>query len=143
MDKSNPTEQLIFFSLEKTSKVIREKLNAYLKFHNTNLTSSQWICLEAIYHKPGLKQKALSNLLYKEEASISRIVKKLLDKGFIIRKKLLSDNKTQRLYASPIAIETLKSHQQSIKRIYKEIFKNVYDREMNLVHDVLKRVHSN
>lgn len=142
MNKSKTTEQSVFFSLEKTSKVIKEKINEYLKEKQVNLTGMQWICLDAIYLNPGITQKALSQLLFKEEASISRIVKKLLEKGFLYRKKQSLDNKTQNLYASPNGIGLVQMHQKNIQSTFRDIFKNVYDREMNIVNDILKRVHA-
>lgn len=141
MSKSKPIEQVLFFSLEKTSKHIRERINAYLIEKKINLTGTQWICLESIYQNPGIKQKTLSQQLYKEEASISRIVKKLIDKEFLYRKKQSADNKTQSLYASPNGIDLVQMHHKNISGIFKELFKNVYDREMNIVNDILKRIH--
>lgn len=140
MNKNKSTERSIFFLLEKTSKIIREKIGEYLVINEVNISSTQWFCIHCIHINPGIKQKDLALELSREEASISRIIKKLLIKNIIYRKKNNTDKKTQNLYLSPEGIELIKNHQTQILSIYNQSFSGIYEREMNLVYEILKRI---
>jgi len=138
--KSKSTERSIFLLLEKTSKVIREKIGEYLAREKVQVSTIQWLCIHVIHENPGIRQKTLALKLSKEEASVSRIIKKLIDQNIIYRKKNKVDNKTQNLYLSPEGVEIIKKHQNNILKIYGNIFSGIYDREMNIVYDILKRI---
>lgn len=140
MIKSKSTERSIFFLLEKTSKQIREKVGEYLALNKVQISTIQWLCVHSIHNNPGINQKKLAQILSKEEASISRIIKKLINQQIVYRKKNIVDNKTQNLYLSPEGVEIIKKHQENILKIYENSFTGIYDREMNIVHDILKRI---
>jgi DNA-binding MarR family transcriptional regulator len=140
VSKNKSTERSIFFLLEKTSKIIRERIGEYLSQHNSKVTTIQWLCLHCVHENPGIKQKKLAQKLSKEEASISRIIQKLVKQNFIYRKRSVIDNKTQNLYPSPEGVEIIKKHQDAVLKIYKKTFAGIYDREMNVVNDILKRI---
>jgi len=140
VSKSKSTERSIFFLLEKTSKIIRERIGEYLTQHNSRVTTVQWLCLHCVHENPGIKQKGLAQKLSKEEASISRIIRKLIRQNFIYRKRSTLDNKTQNLYISLDGVEIIEKYQKDILKIYKNTFTGIYDREMNVFFDILKRV---
>ena len=140
MIKSKSTERSIFFLLEKTSKIIREKIGEYLTLHKEKVTTIQWLCIHCVHKNPGIKQKDLAQKLSKEEASISRIIQKLIKQKLVYRKKSTLDNKTQNLYLSTEGVEIIKKHEKDVLKIYESSFAGIYDREMNVVYEILKRV---
>lgn len=126
--------------MEKANKLIRDQSNSYLRNQDIDITFTQWLCLDQINKTPGIHQKLLAQKLYKEEASISRILKRLDAKNLITFKKSTKDNKSIKLYLSPDGFEIFNKSTAGITRLRKKLFSNIHPREMNLIIDILKRI---
>lgn len=60
-------------------------LNDHLKEHN--ITVREFLYLFNIFYNNKISQKELANLMYVSEANVTKIVKKLEEKGYVLREK--------------------------------------------------------
>ncbi len=133
-------EKLLYLSLEGTTKKIREHFNRLTIFKDYNISLEQWFILEAIGRQPGIHQKSIIKILRKEPASVSRMVNKLISRGFIERSRHMEDKKVQQLLLIEKGLELFKNHKNEIDKEFREIFNTIYERELYLVMDILKRI---
>lgn len=74
--------------------------NNFLGKHliNENITTREFLYLFNIFSNKNISQKQLAELMYVSEANITKIVKKLIEKGYVSRRKD-DNNKSRNLLA--------------------------------------------
>jgi len=111
-----------------------------------SLTSAEYPSLLALYHREGQTQDELSSYLYIDKAAITRIIKSLVAKGFVIKKQDLQDKRCNRIFLT----EKAKRKQEDIhKRVMQwnafitesldgEAYLNTYNALQKMVNQVLQ-----
>lgn len=130
----------MYLSLEQAAKKIREKFNAMPQLRNNGLSFEQWLIVELIGKNPGINQKKIIEILLKEPASVSRMVKKLIERNILIKKKDELDKKVMKLFLTKKGQIIFDDFKKNIDKEFKEIFSGIYERELYLMIDVLKRL---
>ena len=133
-------EKNLYLALEKSTKLIRERFNKLMIQNNYKLSFEQWLILDTVGMESGISQKKIALFLNKEPASISRMVNKLAQNQMIIKTIDESDRKAFQLYLSDKGHEDFKNLKKKIDKEFKEVFTNTYERELNLVISILKRL---
>lgn len=142
MSKSRKTNiyKSLFLSIERSRKLIKERLNNAMIESGMHLTFDQWLVLQEISVTGGLNQKSLAVSLHKEVASISRILNKLQGNNLITRKVNLENQREHHLYLTHEGIEVLNNFNGFEDKYLKAIFSSIYERELNLIINVLNRL---
>ena len=86
-------EQVLFYTLEKAIKSYRQFAQRRLNELNQDITIDQWLTLKTIHDNPGISQKEIAVGVFKDQASITRIIDALVQKGFLQRKSSLQDRR--------------------------------------------------
>lgn len=133
-------EKSVLITLQKCSKLIKEQVTKVLTKNEIILSFDQWLLLSEIYNKQGMGQHELAELLGKEVASVSRILKKLEASKFIIKKVNLKNKKAYKIFLTPEGLELTEEVNKTCHKKMKEIFSKVYERELNIVGEVLARI---
>ena len=90
---SERLEQVLFYTLEKAIKSYRQFAQRRLNELNHDITIDQWLTLKTIHDNPGISQKEIAVGVFKDQASITRIIDALVQKGFLQRKSSLQDRR--------------------------------------------------
>ncbi|NLI91388.1 MAG: MarR family transcriptional regulator [Peptococcaceae bacterium] len=77
---------------------VKLKQDLNMRVHCFDVTSEQWDLLNSIYLEEGLSQKTLAQKTAKDEASVTRILDKLVAKGFVSKKYHCEDKRSYSLY---------------------------------------------
>lgn len=88
-----PLDEVYFFWIERALKAFRQEKNRVFSELGVNLTSDQWIVLKRIHESPGIHQKEIAALTYKDPASITRIIDLLMKHRLAERKPHKSDRR--------------------------------------------------
>ncbi len=134
------SEKRLFLTLERTSLLIREKINRKLKNRKAGITFDQSLILEEIHDRPGLTQVEVSKKLSKDPGSVSRILKTLVRKRFVTKKPSVKNLRENKLYLTAEGYELIEQIIKNNKKIYQDIFNQAHVREQNLIIEVLKRI---
>lgn len=133
-------EKLLYFTLEKTTKTIRERFHKLPVLSDNKISLEQWLIIDIIGKKQGTYQKKIIDVLSKEPASISRMINKLTNQGIITKVRSDEDKKIYRLFLSEKGSRLYDENRKTVDREFKELFSTVFERELYLVMDILKRV---
>ncbi len=136
MDKT----QAYGYQIDKTSKQVQEAYLLAFKENNINLTVEQWAIVYYI-HDLGVKayQSKIAQLNFRNRATTSRVIKGLMEKGYVERFKLSGNKKEYLLRLSdsgtfllerllPVVIELRKTGVEDISKKDFNIFINVLER---------------
>jgi len=78
-------EETIFYSIESTIKKYRKFAQMEIKKINPKLTLDQSMVLKKLIEEPDITQMELSNLIFKDYASVTRMIDLLVKNEFITR----------------------------------------------------------
>lgn len=78
-------ERVIFYTLEKTIKSYRQFAQKRIKEAGYSITIDQWLVLKTLDENPSLGQKELSQKVFKDNASVTRIIDLLVKSGHLNR----------------------------------------------------------
>src|SRR6218665_55699 len=94
MEKLNAT---FFYHLETAIKSYRQHAQAQLNENRLDITVDQWLVLKTISDYPEITQKELAENVFKDQASITRIVDLLVKRGYISRKPNSDNRRSNRI----------------------------------------------
>ena len=78
--------QSFFYTLEKAVKVYRQYFQNSLKNAGYSITLDQWLVLNMIIDFPGITQTEIAERVFKDKASITRIIDLLEINEYVSRK---------------------------------------------------------
>ncbi len=87
------------FILNRTNT--RMKNNLLHKFKDYDITPEQWAVLNRLWVRDGIPPKELAELTSKDQPTTVRILLKLENKGFILRKVNPEDNRSFLIFLTP------------------------------------------
>lgn len=82
MEKLNTT---FFYNLEKTVKTYRQFFQNQLKKQGFDITLDQWLILHTIMEYPEASQNEIAERVFKDKASVTRIIELLVQNGYLTR----------------------------------------------------------
>lgn len=107
VDKSK-LEDIIFYDIDKAIKSYRQFAQKNIKASNINVTIDQWLILKSIKDNPGLTQKEIAEMVFKDYASVTRIIETLVNRSYLKRSFHETDRRRYKLELTPDANKTLK-----------------------------------
>lgn len=76
---------VIFYKIERAIKCYRQFAQKRLTAAGLKITVDQWLTLSSIRESPGISQKELAARIFKDEASVTRIIALLEKAGYLSR----------------------------------------------------------
>jgi MarR family transcriptional regulator, transcriptional regulator for hemolysin len=83
MKKDKPLEFQLFYLLEKANKMVRRHAEQLFQAEGFDLTIDQWLTLKKVHDAGQISQVAIADALFKDKASITRILTLLKNKRLI------------------------------------------------------------
>lgn len=78
-------EQIIFYSLDKAIKSYRQMAQKNINKQNIDITIDQWLLLTTIRNNPDVTQLQIAQSVFKDLASITRMIEILVKKEILNR----------------------------------------------------------
>lgn len=130
----NPKET-IFYQIEKAIKQYRTMAQNNLNELGYSITINQILILIEIEKRPEISQVELSELLFKDVASITRMIELLFKRGFLSRKENETDRRKKDLRITDkgkkileLAIPIIKENRQTaLEKITAEEQENLFN----------------
>ena len=90
-------QDVVFYSLDSAIKTYRRFAQARLTAAGIDVTIDQWLVLRTIQESPDVTLQQVGVVVFKDFASVTRIVQLLERKGLLRRKPHLSDRRRSEL----------------------------------------------
>ncbi|MEM9527885.1 MAG: MarR family transcriptional regulator, partial [Bacteroidota bacterium] len=100
-------QNTVFYQLEKTMKLYRKLAQNRIHTAGYNVSVNQLILLVQLNERPASTQVELSASIFKDFASVARMVDLLVKKGFLARSENAKDRRKKDLKPTPVAKEML------------------------------------
>lgn len=136
-------DQIIFYSLEKSIKSYRQFAQKNITKKGFDITIDQWLVLKTIENNVGMTQQQIALNVFKDYASITRIIEILVTKNFLERDFHSADRRRFDLSITKLGIETLKRLTPIIESNRKQALKGFAQSEIELLKNSLNKITEN
>src|SRR5688500_15067387 len=90
-------EEVIFYKLENAIKTYRQLAQRNITTAGLDLTVDQWLIMKVLLEKGGLKQSEIAEKVFKDAASVTRIIDLLINKEYLLREVHDNDRRRSQL----------------------------------------------
>ena len=129
--------------LGKTVKIIEYHFQEALNKQEIDLTKEQMIVLKKLYDTAGLNQNELAFLTLRSKSSLTRLLSKMENKKYIIRKQSNEDKRVNNVYLTDLGKEIFKKTKPVIKYMIETMEQNITRTEKNQIIKILKQIQLN
>jgi DNA-binding MarR family transcriptional regulator len=142
MDKLDP-QQTIFYSIEKAIKSYRQYAQKQIAAHTPGITVDQLLILSLLEMNPELAQKDLALWLFKDHASITRMIELLVKNEYLERSINPQDRRKFNLNLTPGARQTLQQLKPTILHNRQQALTGVSAEEISQLFSTLNKIINN
>lgn len=86
-------DRVVFYKLDKAIKTYRQFAQRRINEAGLEITIDQWLVLHAIDDKPGIAQAEIAVQVFKDAASVTRIIELLIKKEYLAREEHKTDKR--------------------------------------------------
>lgn len=123
--------------------LLKRELIEIIKKNNIDVTPEQWAILNRLNEKPGLTQREVSTLSFKDTGNITRIIDKLERKGLVERRSIPSDRRIRRIYITTEGQKTRDLIEPLAIEVLEKATKNINADEVKLYNRIAKKIIAN
>lgn len=91
---------IIFYSIDKAIRTYRQYAQRELKKAGFSITIDQWLIIKNILEHPDISQQKLGEKVFKDNASVTRIINLLVKANYLKREISNSDRRRTELFAT-------------------------------------------
>lgn len=121
--------------------------NFHIHMHNQlekyNIGSGQFHYLMLLYHKDGINQETLSEILKIDKATSARAIRKLEETGYITRKRDQQDKRAYKIYLTKKAQNLRPTIKNILQEWTKQLLQGITKEEEQHLLDILERIAHN
>lgn len=108
---------IIFYTMDKSIRTYRQYAQRQLKNAGYPITIDQWLVIKTIMENPSIRQQELGERIFKDNASVTRIID-LLVKGRYLKRKNNSEDRRR------VDLEVTERGEKTISDVHKIVLKN-------------------
>jgi MarR family transcriptional regulator, transcriptional regulator for hemolysin len=133
---------ILFYTLEKSIKSYRQYAQKKLVLSNFDVTIDQWLVLKSIKENPDETQQQIASNVFKDYASVTRIIELLVRKNYLTRISH-SDKRRFLLRLSSEAEEMMKNIQKVINSNRRKALEGIDKEELKVFKETLHKIIAN
>ncbi|GAA4153108.1 MarR family transcriptional regulator [Chryseobacterium ginsenosidimutans] len=136
-------DSIIFYNIDKAIRSYRNYAQRQLKANGYTITIDQWLIIKAILENPGITQNEIGDLVFKDNASVTRIIDLLVKSKYIIRNTNLKDRRKTNLGVTESGKEIIHKVQALVEENRKLALKDVSKEELEIMNSALLKISKN
>jgi DNA-binding MarR family transcriptional regulator len=133
----------IFFQLDRAIKSYRQYAQKKLNEKGYSITIDQWLVLKTITDQPDISQNEIAEFIFKDKASVTRIIDLLVTKGYLERETSRVNRRRVNLTITKAGKALIQEILPTIKAYRKGALVGVSDTELAAVHKTLEKIIGN
>ncbi len=135
--KLNHYVDTIIYSVDMIIKNLKAELKHRIDKLGLGITGEQFVVLDTVSYYENMYPQKLSDILMKDKSNTNRMIKVLVDKGLLTKE--VGKNNNRLVYILKVTDKGQKlvdENMPKIKKYITEIFKNISDDEIELLHSM-------
>ena len=127
----------------KTSKFLGYYIIECFQENNINLSKEQWLVLKKLNDKDGQVQNDLAFITNRSKTSLTRLINTMERKGLVYRVISEKDKRIKHIFLSKLGVSNYLESLPILKKIDKELQKNISKEDIENTIKVLNQVQQN
>lgn len=136
-------DSVLFYYIEKAIKTYRQYAQKELKNAGLLITVDQWLTLNCLNENPQITQKELAEAVFKDTASITRIIELLVKAKYIKRTINKEDRRKSNLLITELGLETIEAASVVVEKYRNQALKGIGIAKEEHVKMVMKSIIKN
>lgn len=136
-------EQIIFYSLDKAIKSYRQMAQKNINKKNIDITIDQWLLLTTIRNNPDVTQQQIAQAVFKDLASITRMIEILVKKEVLNRDFHPDDRRRFSLSVTDKGLQILTDLEPVIQSNRSKALEGIAPDEIKAVQTLLNKIADN
>jgi MarR family transcriptional regulator, transcriptional regulator for hemolysin len=136
-------QDVLFYSLESASKAYRRFAQSRLHASGIDITIDQWLVLKTIHESPDLTLQQVGTAVFKDFASVTRIVQLLERKGRLRRKPHPTDGRRSELVLTRSGESVIRAVEPIAQANRRQALEGIDAEQVARLREVLKRITEN
>jgi len=136
-------EQIIFYSLEKSIKTYRQFAQKNISKLNIKITLDQWLILKSLEETPDISQQQIAVKIFKDYASVTRIIEILVKKKYLSRKLHSKDRRRFDLGITKLGLGILSDLKPIIHSNRAKALNNIPKNDIETLQNILTKITKN
>ncbi len=136
-------EQIIFYSLDKAIKSYRQMAQKNINKRNIDITIDQWLLLTTIRNNPNVTQQQIAQAVFKDLASITRMIEILVKKEILNRDFHPDDRRRFSLSVTDKGLQILTDLEPVIQANRNKALEGITADEIQAVQTLLNKIADN
>ena len=136
-------DSVLFYYIEKAIKSYRQFAQRELKKAGLTITVDQWLTLNCLNENPDISQKELAETVFKDNASITRIIELLVKAKYLKRTINKEDRRKSNLVITELGQETISAASVVVEKYRNAALKGIGIAKEDHVKTVMKTIINN
>lgn len=136
-------DEILFYTLEKSIKIYRKFAQNKLNENGFDITIDQWLVLKTLQQNKSLSQNQIAELVFKDFASVTRIIELLVKKKYVKRKINTSDRRKFELEISNSGAKIIEDIYPIVTTNRKKALSGLTNNEINNLKTLLEKLIKN
>ncbi|MBB4804928.1 DNA-binding MarR family transcriptional regulator [Chryseobacterium defluvii] len=136
-------DSIIFYNIDKAIRAYRNYAQRQLKANGYSITIDQWLIIKAILENPGITQNEIGDLVFKDNASVTRIIDLMVKSEYIIRHTHPEDRRKTLLEVTESGKKIIKEVQALVESNRKTALEHVTGEELEVMNSALLKISEN
>jgi DNA-binding MarR family transcriptional regulator len=136
-------EDIIFYTLDKSIKTYRQYAQQKLNSAELGITVDQWLVINMIKQNPELSQQEIAERVFKDNASVTRIIELMVQKDYIKRNVSADDRRRMELIVTLRGKRLLEKAERVVRSYRRDALKGITDKELEAARKVLNKIINN
>jgi DNA-binding MarR family transcriptional regulator len=134
---------IIFYSLDRAIRQYRKLAQANIDRAGIAITIDQWLVLQVIREHDDLTQTDIAECVFKDQASVARMISLLLTRGLLASEPSPHDGRRARLRVTPTGLQTLDAVEPVVLNNRTIALKGLSEDDLTVLKLLLERIYAN
>lgn len=136
-------ETIVFYAMDRAIRSYRQYAQQQLKKNGFAITIDQWLVIKCLIENPDVTQVELSERVFKDNASVTRILGLLVKAKYVKRRVSKSDRRRFELTVTELGHQTIEAVDQLVIRNRAYALDGIDPKEIAIAHKVMLAITEN
>ncbi len=136
-------EGIIFYSMDKCIRTYRMYAQKKLKENGFKITIDQWLVIKVLMENPGISQQSIAEKVFKDNASVTRIIELLVKSGYLSRNQHEKDRRKSALKITTSGKKVIEDVQNLVYKNRKTALHGINQEELEILQKLLVKISAN
>ncbi len=136
-------KDITFYTMDKAIRTYRIFAQKRLRDNGYKITIDQWLIIKAILENPGISQQEIGEKVFKDNASVTRIIELLVKSEYLEREVNQNDRRKSNLKVTVEGKRIIEKVHDLVLENRKTALAGILPEELEILNKTLKKIISN